>query len=307
MADSVSWALQNLPRQAGRVAVVTGANSGVGLEAARGFASLGMRVVMACRDLERGDAAAGDVRQSLPGADLEVRRLDLADLESVRAFADTFEDGDRLDVLVNNAGVMAVPRRSETADGFETQFGVNVLGHFALTARLLPRVLEAASGRVVWLASIAHKQGQIRLDDLNSERSYDPWGAYQQSKLADLVLAFELDRRLEGERAISVAAHPGVSDTELTEDMMDGSRVKAFLANALIPLFAMPAWKGALPTLVAGVGPDVEGGAYVGPQGFREMRGWPGPAEVAPQAHDLEVARELFEVCERLTDAKMPL
>ncbi|MGB3543416.1 oxidoreductase [Rubrivirga sp.] len=306
MADSVSWSLQHLPRQAGRVAVVTGANSGIGLETARGLASLGMTVILACRDLDRGRAALEDVKHSLPGADLEVRQLDLADLASVESFAGTFQDGDRLDVLVNNAGVMAVPERTETADGFETQFGVNVLGHFALTARLLPAVLEGGTGRVVWLASIAHKEGRITLEDLNSERSYDPWQAYQQSKLADLMLAFEIDRRM-GDRVLSVAAHPGLSATELTEDMTAGSRVKATIANAVLPLVAMPAWKGALPTLVAAADPNVEGGAYVGPQGFQEMRGTPGLADVAPQARDLEVARELFEACERLTGLEMPV
>ena len=307
MSDSVSWALQTFPRQLGRVGVVTGANSGIGLEATRGLAALGMRVIMACRDLERGQSALEDVKRSLPGADLEVRQLDLADLESVESFAGTFEDGDRLDVLVNNAGIMAPPRRSETSDGFETQFGVNVLGHFALTARLLPLVLEADAGRVVWLASIAHKQGRIDLEDLNSESAYDPWAAYQQSKLADLMLSFELDRRLADTPAISVAAHPGISATELTEDMMDGSRIKAAIANVVMPILAMPPWKGALPTLVAAVSPDLEGGAYVGPQGFQEMRGMPGPADVAPQARDLEVARDLFAACERLTGLEMPV
>ena len=305
MADAVSWSLHHLPRLPGRLAVVTGANSGIGLETTRGLAALGARVILACRDEPRGAAAAADVRASLPGADLEVRRLDLASLDSVRRFAEAVEEP--VDVLVNNAGVMAVPRRTETDDGFETQFGVNVLGHYALTARLLPRVLAADAGRVVWLSSIAHKRGRIRLDDLNAERDYDPWRAYQQSKLADLMLAVELDRRLEGTSAISVAAHPGLSSTELTEDMNDGSWLKSLVIDRLIPLASMPAWKGALPSLVAAASPDVAGGAYVGPQGFRDMRGEPGPAELAPQATDRETAAALLAACERLTGMPLPL
>ncbi|WP_412062639.1 oxidoreductase [Rubrivirga sp. IMCC45206] len=305
MSDAASWALQHLPRQHGRTAVVTGANSGIGLETTRGLAVLGARVVMACRDTGRGAAAAADVLKSVPGADLDVRALDLADLRSVRAFADGL-DGP-VDVLVNNAGVMAVPTRTETQDGFETQFGVNVLGHFALTVRLLRQVLAADAGRVVWLSSIAHKDGKIRLDDLNGERRYDPWRAYQQSKLADLMLAFELDRRLDGTSAISLAAHPGVSSTELMDDMVGGSRLMAFAANAVMPLIAMPAWRGALPSLVAAASPDVAGSAYVGPQGFRDMRGAPGPADVASQATDRATAAALFEACERLTSETMPL
>ena len=305
MADAVSWALQHLPRESGKTVVVTGANAGIGREATRGLAALGARVVMACRDLDRAEAAAADVRRSVPGADLDVRQLDLARLDSVREFAETFSDDDAIDVLVNNAGVMAVPERRETADGFELQFGVNVLGHFALTARLLPRVRAAEAGRVVWIASMAHRRGRIALDDLNAERSYSPWGAYSQSKLADLMLARELDRRLSGD-TMSVAAHPGLSATELTEDMMAGSTIKTVVTDAVMSVIAMPAWKGALPTLVAATSPDVTGGAYVGPQGFREMAGWPGPAALAPQATDAETARRLFEACERLTGLEMP-
>ncbi len=304
MSDVSSWALHNLPRQSDRTAVVTGANSGIGLETTRGLAVLGARVVMACRDLGRGEQAAADILKSVPGADLDVRPLDLADLASVRAFADGL-DGP-IDVLVNNAGVMAIPERSETADGFETQFGVNVLGHFALTARLLPQVLAADAGRVVWLSSIAHKEGTIRLDDLNSSNGYTPWGAYRQSKLADLMLAFELDRRLDDTDAISVAAHPGLSSTELMDDMVDGSRLKAAVFGAVMPLISMPAWRGALPSLVAAAG-DVSGGAYVGPQGFRDMRGAPGPAGVASQAMDRATAAALFEACEALTGETMPV
>ncbi len=306
MADAVSWSLHHLPRQDGRLAVVTGANSGIGLEAGRGLAALGATVVMACRSLDKAHAAAQDVRRSLPGAALDVRQLDLADLDSVHAFAETFGD-DAIDLLVNNAGVMALPQRKETADGFEMQLGTNVLGHFALTGLLLPNLLAGAAPRVVWLSSIAHRQGRIDFDDLQSRRGYDPWTAYQQSKLGDLVLSIEMQRRLaaSGADLVSVAAHPGIASTELTKDMMEGKRLVSMVAGPLIGLVAMPSWRGALPTLVAAASRDVEPGGYVGPDGFREMRGDPAPAEVMPQALNTETGRRLWEACERLTGVQM--
>ena len=315
MADAVSWSLHHLPRQDGRLAVVTGANSGIGLEATRGLAALGATVVMACRNLDKARAAAQDVRRSLPGAALDVRQLDLADLDSVHAFAETFDDGEAVDLLVNNAGVMALPQRRETADGFEMQLGTNVLGHFALTGSLLPNLLAGAvpggaagaGSRVVWLSSIAHRQGRIDFDDLQSRRGYDPWTAYQQSKLADLVLSIEMQRRLaaQGADLVSLAAHPGIASTELTSDMMEGKRLMSKVAGPLIGLFAMPSWRGALPTLVAAASRDVEPGGYVGPDGFREMRGNPASAEIMPQALDPETGRRLWQACERLTGVEM--
>ncbi|WP_420454093.1 oxidoreductase [Rubrivirga sp.] len=307
MADVVSWSLQTLPRQRGRTAVVTGANSGIGLETTRGLAALGVRVVMACRSLDKAHAAADDVRKSLPGADLDVRELDLADLASVAAFAETFLEGDRIDRLVNNAGVMALPERKETADGFEMQFGTNVLGHFALTARLLPNVLAAPGSRVVWLSSIAHRDGRLRLTDLQSEDRYDPWAAYRQSKLADLMLSIEMQRRLaaRGEDTVSVAAHPGVSATALSDDMMEGKPILSAVFGALSKVAIMPAWRGALPTLVAAAGHDPQPGGYVGPDGFREMRGDPAPAEIAPRALDPVAARQLWDACQTLTGVEM--
>ena len=312
MPDAVSWSLSHLPRQNGRTAVVTGANSGIGLETARGLAGLGARVVLACRSLDRARVAEHDIKSTVPGAELETLHLDLADLESVAAFADAFASGGTenarpLDLLVNNAGVMALPERRETEQGFEMQLGVNVLGHFALTARLLPHLLAAPEARTVWVSSIAHKDGQIRFDDLQSERAYDPWKAYQQSKLADLMLALEMQRRLtdSGADAISVAAHPGVSATELTEDMMEGKPVRRFLFSALAGPFVMPAWKGALPSLVAAVSPTVQPADYVGPDGWREMRGDPARAEIAPQATDAEAAARLWRACEEATGLPM--
>ena len=307
MPDAVSWSLHHLPRLTGRTAVVTGANSGIGLEASRGLAALGARVVMACRSEERAEAAAVDIHSTVPGADLVVRRLDLADLSSVAAFAETFAETDRLDLLVNNAGLMAPPVRQETADGFEMQFGVNVLGHFALTARLLPHLLRAPAARAVWLSSIAHRRGRIRLDDLQSEGSYSPFGAYQQSKLADLMLAIEMQRRLtdSGADVLSVAAHPGLTNTDLSNDMAGGSRLKARILAFGASLIAMPIWKGALPTLVAAAGARTQPADYIGPDGFQETRGMPARATIAPQAQDAEVARRLWTACEELTGVSM--
>ena len=309
MSDVAIWSRANLLPQTGRTAVVTGANSGIGLEAARGLAALGARVVLACRSLDKAHRAAGEIRADAPGADVEVRALDLADLGSVRAFADGL-DGP-VDLLVNNAGVMAPPQRQETADGFEMQFGTNVLGHFALTARLLPQVLaagtEALPSRVVWIASLAHKRGTIRLDDLNAERAYSPWEAYAQSKLADLVLALEMQRRLSdrGLPALSVAAHPGLSATNLAKDMVGASAVKAFVADALGRVVAQPSWKGALPTLVAATASSVRPGDYIGPGGLGEARGLPDRASVAGRARKTDTAHALWQACERLTGTSM--
>ena len=303
MTTLASWATAHLPDLTGRVAVVTGANSGIGYEAARGLALRGAHVVLACRNEDKVAAALDALRAAVPDARAEVRRLDLASLDSVRAFADGY-GLDRLDVLVNNAGVMAIPRR-ETADGFEMQFGTNVLGHYALTGRLLPRLLATPRSRTVWLSSVAHRFGRIHLDNLNAERSYSPWGAYGQSKLADLMLAFELDRRLHAARSdsASVAAHPGYTSTNLQGVAADmkGSKVEAAVQAAINRAVAMPTWKGALPTLLAAAGTGVRGGDYVGPTGWGEVWGTPGKARPSRHALDARVAGQLADACERLT------
>ena len=305
MSEIVSWAVQHLPAQNGRTAVVTGANSGIGLEAARGLAALGARVVMACRNADKAARARLDIASTVPGAELDVRDLDLARLASVRAFADGLDGPVHL--LVNNAGVMALPERRETADGFEMQLGVNALGHFALTARLLPQLLAVPDARTVWISSIAHRKGRLRLDDLQSERRYHPWAAYQQSKLADLVLALEMQRRLtdSGADAISLAAHPGLTATDLGLDMVGGSAVKGRLVGVVTGLVGMPTWKGALPTLVAATSSTVQPADYVGPKDWGETRGMPARAEIAPQAQDLETARRFWAACEELTGEEM--
>ncbi|MEU4322443.1 oxidoreductase [Nocardia fluminea] len=280
------WTTANLPDQTGRTIIVTGANSGLGAATARALSEAGARVILACRDTAKAERVAAGLR-----AATEVRELDLANLNSVRAFADSIE---RVDVLINNAGVMALPLR-RTADGFEMQFGTNHLGHFALTNLLLDRITD----RVVTVSSVAHRIGKIDLADPNWEqRRYDRWLAYGQSKLANLMFAFELQRRLAGEGAavISVAAHPGYAATELmshTESIQDAIM---WLGNRTL---APTAEDGALSTLFAATAAVVPG-AFYGPDGFLGLRGNPAPAGSARSARDLEVAAELWELSEKL-------
>ena len=289
----------DLPDQHGRTAVVTGANSGIGLEAARGLARAGARVIMACRDTVKGDAAAETIRVSIPGAELEVAQLDLASLDSVRAFAGRYPH-DHLDLLINNAGVMAPPRR-ETADGFELQMGTNHLGHFALTGLLMERLRATPHARVVTVSSNGHKFGRIKFDDLQSERSYHRWPAYAQSKLANLLFMFELDRRLRatGADVISVAAHPGYAATNL-QFAATPSRIERIGSVVLNRVYAQSAERGAMPTLYAATA-DIPGGSYVGPDGFQEMRGDPTVVKATRTARDPDTARRLWEVSEQLT------
>ena len=282
------WTTADIPDQTGRKIVVTGANSGLGLATATALAAKGASVVLACRTVSKGEAAA----RSMAG-DVSVRRLDLADLSSVRSFA---ADCGPIDVLVNNAGVMAVPK-SRTADGFEMQIGTNFLGHFALTGLLLGTI----SSRVVTLSSGAHRIGKIDLADLNwHSRRYSRWAAYGQSKLADLVFALELNRRLitHGSAVISVAAHPGYAATELqshTQSIQD--RVMA-LGNALL---AQSAEMGALPTLYATTSPAAVGGGYYGPDGIGELRGHPTAVGTSGAARDQALATKLWLLAEDLT------
>lgn len=309
------WTPADIPPQAGRRILITGANSGIGYDAALELARRGANVVLACRDRAKGEVALAALRKEIPSADAELAQLDLALLASVRDFAASELNRQRpLDLLINNAGVMAPPKRLETADGFELQFGTNVLGHFALTGLLLPALEQAArqSGgrsRIVTIASIAHKRGQIHFSDLQSVQGYSPMRAYQQSKLANLMLAFELDRRLRaaGLPVVSVAAHPGVAQTPLFSKADYGAVEKAArgLLGRVIGLFLNSAAEGALPTLYAATSPDAEAGGYYGPQGLGEMRGRRiGPAQVAQQARDEAAAAELWGRAESLTGVR---
>jgi NAD(P)-dependent dehydrogenase (short-subunit alcohol dehydrogenase family) len=308
------WTAAEIPSQVGRRALITGANSGIGYHAALELARKGAHVLLACRDKARGDTALIRLRAEVPAASAEVVLLDLASLESVCAFgAAELALGEPLDLLINNAGVMAPKKRLETKDGFEIQFGTNVLGHFVLTAVLLPALVRAAVGhplrpRVVTLASIAHKQGRLNFDDLQSAKNYGPMVAYRQSKLADLMLAFELGRRLRAavppiSVVMSVAAHPGVANTNLFQvgEFSAAERVVRRGFGVAIGVLLNSEAEGAVPTLFAATSPDVVDGGYYGPQGLLEMRGGDvGPAKVAPQALDQAAAR-LWSECERLT------
>ena len=290
-----------MPDQAGRTAVVTGANSGLGLETARELARHGASVVLACRDTAKGEQALEEIRSSTPDAELEVAPLDLASLESVKGFAETLSGrGTEIDLLINNAGVMASPRRL-TSDGFELQLGTNLLGHYALTGRLLGCMQGRRDARVVTLSSNAHKMGRIRFDDLQSERRYNRWVAYNQSKLADLMFALELDRRLRasGSTVKSVAAHPGYSATNLqTAAAPTLDRWTMAVTNLLV---AQNAEMGALPTLYAATEPGLEGGEYVGPDGIGELRGHPKVVSPSRSARDPVAGSLLWQAAEDLT------
>jgi NAD(P)-dependent dehydrogenase (short-subunit alcohol dehydrogenase family) len=295
------WDVQDIPDQTGRTAVVTGANSGLGLVTARELARAGASVVMACRNLDKGHAAVDEVRAAVPAAQLQLEELDLASLASVRGFAERFNaTHDGLDLLINNAGVMATPRR-RTADGFELQFGTNHLGHFALTRALLDTMEGREDARVVTLSSTVHKMGRINFDNLGGDRHYFRWNAYGQSKLANLLFALELDRRLRaaGSTVKSLAAHPGYAATNLQSagpPLFD--RLVMVAGNALV---AQSDEMGALPILYAATQPGLDGGTYVGPDSFREQRGHPTIVQPSGRARDPDTARRLWEVSERLT------
>jgi len=302
--SSPGWSAADIPSLVGRRALVTGANSGLGLQTSLQLASHGAAVTMTARDPERGRAAVEKVRELSGSQDVTLAELDLADLASVRRLADEW-DGP-LDVLVDNAGIMAVPY-GRTADGFELQLGTNHLGHFALTGLLLPALRQASGARVVVLSSNAHKFGHMNFDDLQGLHGYRPWTAYGQSKLANLLFVRELDRRLRaaGDDVLAVAAHPGIAATNLAAGLAGwgpvGSAVRGFFAR-----FGQSDAEGALPSLHAATAPDVVGGAYYGPGGRGEGRG--APTRVQPNGHaqDDAVAGRLWEISEELTDVTFP-
>jgi NAD(P)-dependent dehydrogenase (short-subunit alcohol dehydrogenase family) len=292
------WTAAEIPDQGGRLAVVTGANSGLGRATAWELARAGAKVIIACRNTAKGDEAAARIAQDVPHAELQVEQLDLADLDSVRAFAERFDAGS-LDLLINNAGVMAPPRRL-TKDGFESQIGTNHLGHFALTGQLLPKLLAAPAPRVVTVSSGAHRIGRIRFDDLQGERHYIAWLAYGQSKLANLMFCFELQRLATeaGAALKSMAAHPGYAATNL---QFAAPRLPDRMIMRVTNLVAQSARMGALPSLYAATAPDLPGGSFVGPDGFMEQRGYPHVVSAAGRAYDEAAWRRLWQVSEELT------
>lgn len=295
------WTAHDIPDLTGKVAIVTGANSGIGFEAARELARKGAEVTLACRSVERGRGALDVLRAELPAASADLMELDLASLDSIARFADAFRDRhERLDVLANNAGIMAVPY-ARTADGFESQNGVNHLGHFALTGRLLDLIAATPGARVVNVSSAAHRNASMDFGNLLYENGgYSPIRAYGRSKLANLLFTHELQRRFEaaGVDALALSAHPGFSDTGLAVHLRRGWRAPLM---GLIALMSQSAARGALPTLRAAADPDARGGQYYGPHGFMGIRGLPVAVEPSDAARDGDAALRLWEASERLT------
>jgi len=300
------WTAADIPDQTGRTAVITGANTGLGYETAAALAGRGARVVLGVRNLEKGRQAVARIAAATPGAEVELQELDLTSLESVRAAAAQLRSGhDRIDLLINNAGVMHTPK-STTKDGFELQFGTNHLGHFAFTGLLLDRLLPVAGSRVVTVSSIGHRiRAAIHFDDLQWERRYSRVGAYGQSKLANLLFTYELQRRLAPHgTTIAVAAHPGGSNTELMRNL---PRPITAASALLVEPLMQGADLGALPTLRAATDPGALGGQYFGPDGFQEIRGYPKVVASSAQSHDVELQRRLWAVSEELTGVVYPV
>jgi NAD(P)-dependent dehydrogenase (short-subunit alcohol dehydrogenase family) len=303
----MKWTEDDIADQSGRIALVTGANSGLGYETARALAAHGAHVVLACRNPDRAADAQERIADAAPGSSTEILLTDMADLDSIAGSAAQFAAAHRrLDILVNNAGVMATPE-GQTAQGFETQFGVNHLGHFSLTAALMPRLLDAGDGaRVVSLSSNGHKMGKMDFDDLMGRKKYRPWRAYFQSKLSNLLFTRELQRRFgaSGVSAIAVAAHPGGARTELGRTSPGGLLSRGFaVIRPGLERLSQSAEMGALPTLLAAVGPDVTGGDYYGPDGIGEMRGHPKKVGTTARAkNDLDATR-LWDMSVELTGA----
>lgn len=290
------WIDDAVPDLTGKVAIVTGANSGLGYETARALAAKGATVVMAVRTIAKGGKAAGQICDEHPSAALDLVHLDLADLASVRRAADDIcRRYPALHLLINNAGVMALPKKQVTTDGFEMQFGTNHLGHFALTGLLFPMIARTPGARVVTVSSFVHRLNLIKLDNLNAERWYQKWNAYGTSKIANLLFTYELQRRFEADciDALAVAAHPGWTNTNLQQH--------SGIFNRLNPVFGQSPLMGALPTLYAATVPDVRGGEYYGPGGLFELRGYPKRVKSSRKSHDRDLAARLWALSEEMT------
>jgi NAD(P)-dependent dehydrogenase (short-subunit alcohol dehydrogenase family) len=302
------WTDASVPDQSGRVAIVTGSNTGLGYETARVLAARGAHVVLAVRNVEKGQAAAAKISGLSPRADIKVQPLDVSSLQSVRTAAEELKTAyPRIDLLINNAGVMYTPTKEPTKDGFEMQFGTNHLGPFALTGLLLDHLLPVEGSRVVMVASVAHKiRAAIHFDDLQWERSYDRVAAYGQSKLANLLFAYELQRRLAAkkESTIALAAHPGFSNTELMRNLPGAVQP---IWKLFGPYVTNSAEKGALPTLMAATSPTAQGGQYYGPDGIGEVMGYPKLVKSTAQSHDEALQKRLWTVSEELTGVTFPV
>ncbi|MFQ3308402.1 MAG: NAD(P)-dependent dehydrogenase (short-subunit alcohol dehydrogenase family) [Candidatus Nanohaloarchaea archaeon] len=299
----INWTADDMPDLKGKTVVVTGANSGLGFEATKKFAQKQAQVVMACRSIERGKNAKQDIEAEFEDADLQVKKMDLASLQSVRDFAEEFKaNNEELDILCNNAGIMAIPRE-ETEDGFEKQFGVNHLGHFALTAQLIPALEEANEARIVNQSSALHERGELNFDDLMHEESYEPMKVYGDSKLANVLFTYELDRKLSDTDIEALACHPGYAATNLQSrgPEKEGSTLKKYMMKAANKVLAQSAEKGTLPMLYAATSERAKSGDYIGPNGFKNMRGYPEKQESSEESYDEGTAEKLWRVSEELT------
>ncbi|MEL6308121.1 MAG: oxidoreductase [Chloroflexota bacterium] len=299
------WTQANIPDLTGKVIIVTGANSGIGLESTREFARKGATVILACRNLSKADSAITDIKADIPDARLAIIQLDLASLASVRAFVSTFKaQYTRLDILLNNAGILWLPY-GQTEDGFEQHFAVNHLGHFALTGLLLDYLLTTDDARIVTVASHMHRSGRLDWNNLvfDNGQDYTRFQVYARTKLANLLFAYELQRRLvaKGADTISLAAHPGSSNTSIVDENMRKLGLLT-ISKWLAPLFIQSAAMGALPSLRAAVDPQARGGTYYGPHGFMGQRGYPVLTESSAQSHDEADAKRLWEISEALTE-----
>ena len=290
------WTNKDILDQTGKIAIVTGANGGIGYETARVLAQKGTHVVMACRNMTKGHEAHDAIKREMPDASIQLMHLDLASLDSIHTFVEAFKsEHGQLHLLINNAGVAALPEHRTTADGFEMHFGTNHLGHFALTGRLIDTIASTPNARVVTISSGSHHNGKIDFENLNAEQSYRRWKAYSQSKLANILFTHELQRKLDAAKsgAIAVAAHPGWTAAKPPEHL----RIFALLNL----IFAQKIEMGVLPTLYASTASDVQGSDYIGPDGFNEMRGYPTKVRANERSYDKRVASELWEKSESLT------
>jgi NAD(P)-dependent dehydrogenase (short-subunit alcohol dehydrogenase family) len=292
-----------------KVAIVTGANGGIGYHAARQLSRAGMSVVLACRDEARGNAALQKLRAENPDASIELSILDLSSLKSVAEFSKSFSSKwDKLDLLVNNAAVMAIPNRMTSVDGYELQFATNHLGHFALTGQLMPLLKQSSAPRVVTVSSIAHRYGKLNFADLQSEQSYEGWAAYGTTKLANLLFAFELARRTKtaGINLASLACHPGISRTNILSSgpQMGKKVLRTYVSEFFTSQFAQTDAEGARPIVHACISTEAASGDYYGPNGLLEIRGAPGKAKATPMARDEAAAKQLWEVSESLTSTR---
>lgn len=301
----MKWTASDIPDLKGKIAIVTGANSGLGYHESLALASKGAMVILAVRNRDKGQLAFDRIKSEVPDAELVVMKLDLANIESIKHFADSYlEEFERLDILINNAGLMAVPL-SRTTQGFEMQFGTNHLGHFVLTALLIDKIGRTPASRIINVSSLLYKSGKINFNDLNWDQSYSKWAAYGVSKLSNLLFTIELDRRLSlaGKQTIAASAHPGWSSTNLQTKgaELEGTKLKSSLMNFSNILFAQSASMGALPILYAATAAAVESSGFYGPDGLGGLRGYPTEVKTDPRFVDPRIALKLWEASEKMT------